>query len=354
METRNEKRVLERDTIVQLQNLGRLAMLRVKIGKVLFVCICLLLFSTVFPYSQPIGVFPINLNGESDNYISLPLQRPTVFQGRVSIVNENTFFPDVEEPPWVLNQFSDNEGFYVKICDGIYKGRTFSVNGNDTNSVNILTDRVLDFSDLVGGIFKIIPYWTPITIFEHSDVPNRTQIILRDGLSNNINNVPNTILTYYENNGWYTQTFENADHYPILKNTGLQIRTPLGSNDFVLNLVGMVPIVIEKGEFVNFPNNFGTDIWFGFTVPEDITLQNSLLSFKNRVMIFVYKNSFGYNPTPSDVYTFFEGYGWFNSRFVDSSGVILEPNESFVIRFPKTNEKQYFVWERFPIYMNEF
>lgn len=132
--------------------------------------------------TEPVGFTTTSLLGNSDTYVSIPFTRPPEFVAGISsaVTSGTTGIITVAGNPWTANQFvyggTQHNHYYALIGPisgtATKEGHTYLIIGNGTGTLMVDT-RNDDSSNLSTIPFntqvRVIPYWTPATIFPASD-----------------------------------------------------------------------------------------------------------------------------------------------------------------------------------------
>lgn len=176
--------------------------------------------------TSPVGFNTIVALGNSDTRFSIPLQRPSVYQGLVQSVSGSVITVQ-GLPGWTLNQFSYVSGtqtntYYVTPTTGNKIGMFYTITANaaDSGTANTTTLTVnsdgdtLDNSSgiLNGDSISIIPYWTLNTVFpgqvgitsttSASGAGSMTRIFLPDPTSAGVDLAATISYYYYSGTGF--------------------------------------------------------------------------------------------------------------------------------------------------------
>jgi uncharacterized protein (TIGR02597 family) len=132
--------------------------------------------------TDPVGFTTTSLLGNSDTYVSIPFTRPPEFvAGISSAVTSGTMgIITVAGNPWTANQFvyggTQHNHYYALIGPisgtATKEGHTYLIVGNGTGT--LMVDARNDDSSNLSTIpfntqVRVIPFWTPATIFPASD-----------------------------------------------------------------------------------------------------------------------------------------------------------------------------------------
>lgn len=128
-------------------------------------------------FNLPLASSNVTLYGNSDNYVSVPVHRPAVFQGHVQSVSGNVVTVQ-GTPEWatgpeqfVYVQGTQSNTYYVEFNSGSKIGMIYTVTDNGSNTLTLnLNGDALDGSNGTGAVatndaISIVPYWTLGTLF---------------------------------------------------------------------------------------------------------------------------------------------------------------------------------------------
>ena len=325
--------------------------------KLLYAATAALVMPIVLQTQSAAGCFPVLLQAGADNAVGIPLQRPAGYVGRIHSIN-GFEINLVASANWATNALvGENEAgeqYYCEIRTGALAGATFPIVSNSDGSFTIsplsedIAELRTDLEDGAGDVILVIPYWTPASLFHYTDVPENTHLIL---LENDCADIRESLV--YGSTGWTDLDGRNADNMIIKRGEGVLVCMPQGTEDIHLNILGHVPTSPDRFIFDASADPKGTDVFFSLSNPEGISLQNAGLELDDRTVIFAYEGATGFGGNPTAVYTYYEGYGWFDELFqaVDES-VVLNPGRAYFIRTPKSEPNTQWVWTRSPNYLS--
>ena len=329
-------------------------------GLSLWICAFLAMFCAAKSVKalDAVGCFPIYLAGASDSLICPPLERASVFQGRVTTVQGNRVVFEAS-PGWGLNELAGagtaGEYFACVVNSGPLAGTAYPILSNDAGTIRISFEG--DFGQVVAArlrreTVRIVPYWTPRSLFAHSEVPNRSILFLYDNDISGVNKSPVEVFTYYAGYGWYQPDFSPADDYPLPRGLGLRLRLPSDATERILNVIGTVPPSKDRRRWETAVGN-QTDLHFGLNHPERCSLAEAGLSLPDRSILFVWSHFSGYNTSPDYVFTYYKTYGWYDAWFnrVDT-WFELEPGFAYRLRLPATASPVAVEWHHRPSYLD--
>jgi len=176
-------------------------------------------------YSPIVGFNTITALGNSDTRFSVPLHRPSVYEGLVQSVSGSVITVQ-GLPGWILNQFvysagSQTNSYYASVRSGNKEGMYYTVTANsaDSGTTNTSTLNVDTAGDVIdgGGIAQgdsltIIPYWTLATLFSNqtgvtttssiSGAGSLTRILIPDLTSSGVDLAATVSYYYYNGTGF--------------------------------------------------------------------------------------------------------------------------------------------------------
>ena len=309
----------------------------------------------------PAGSFPIVLRAGADTAVGMPLERPAIFVSRLASVDGETLTV-AAEPDWGVDSLAgaDGEYFYCQVFSGDLRGTIFTITGNGSRSLTVaaagedlarLATNALD-GDGLGDQIRIVPCWTPETVFAHTPAPVGTTIYVYDCGRVGLNKAPSAAFQATAD-GWVDADGHSGDTFPLRRGHGFFVRLPETSEDQVLTVVGCVPTIPERFVFEGTCVEDGADVLFGLANPEPLAIAAAGLEFGNRTQVFEFRGDRENGRRPSRVRTYHEGYGWFDEvyRRADES-VELVPGYSYLVRIPATAVATQWIWEREPGYLS--
>lgn len=305
--------------------------------------------------AQPVGMFRIPLEGSADTLLSIPLERRALFAGQAeSLSVDNALSLSGASGLDDLAAETNGAYFYLAVRSGALEGYEIPILAIDSSTVSLgLGSEPLEELS-AGDAVAICPYWTPGSLFAHSEVADHTQLYVFGAGSADSNESPDEILTYLEGEGWFTSGDFAATDYPLRRGDGLLLRLAEGTEDSYLNIVGRAPLNPTRKSFPVDAQTAGTDTVFGLTTPVPVSLGDANLGFADRTSLFFYEeDDRGYDPGPSQMLTYYAGYGWFDGLFrqVDESAIELKPGRAYVLRTPGSSDQAEWLWSVRPSYL---
>ena len=328
--------------------------------------------------TDPVGYNTLTLRANSDTYVSVPFQRPSVFVGQVSSVSGNML--TLAGASWTTNQFvyaagSQANTYYAFIRSGSKEGNYYTITASGSNSLTVDLGGDTLAGLAAGDSVSVIPYWTLGTVFPASDVGvsfassasaavRPTQILIPDLASAGINLAP-TVTYFFYNGAWrrfgQSLTLNKNDDvllpdaYFIVRNQAFTGATTQTGNVLVKKLV--TPLATRVGGKQDNPvavlrpipvtlNDSGLISSGAFAPTTSVALRtDELLVFDNTVT--------GTNKSASATYFYYNG-AWrkFGSSLALDFGstVVFSPNTAVQIRKASSATGASIVWTNSPTY----
>ncbi len=165
---------------------------------------------------DPVGVVKISCLGASDTIVSLPLNRPTVFEGvaLASTTTDTTGTLTFSGNPFTPDTFKYVTGtqpntYFAFIASGDKEGCYYTITGNTTNAltIDLNGDSLAAVTSAI--TVKIIPYWTLGTVFPDGagvaaseGFTTATQVLIPDTATAGTNLSASAIYYYSASAGW--------------------------------------------------------------------------------------------------------------------------------------------------------
>ncbi len=126
--------------------------------------------SAVSEATTPIvGILQVDALGNSDTYISIPLQQTAVFNGAVSSATGSVLTVE-GTPGWTDDEFAADTAYFLFVRDADVSGvagNYVTITGNTASTLTLDSD---DLTELTSGdAISIHPYWTLSTVFPDGD-----------------------------------------------------------------------------------------------------------------------------------------------------------------------------------------
>ena len=338
--------------------------------------------SSVSTTTDPVGVFNFTALGASDTFISLPLHRPTVFQGTVSTVSGNTVTVS-GSPAWTVNQFAYAAGtqsnyYYAQFAGGAKEGLYFTVTSNTDASITVSLSGDTLAAVAAGDAVRIIPYWSLNTVFpagagfkpSPSFTPVST-ILFPDHGTAGVNLSPATQYFYYSGAafggaGWRQvggAAIQKFDDQPILPDSYFIVRHTT-TGDVTFSVSGEVQVHNFKSYLSVLSANTMQDNAVALNLPTAMTLTQSNLvqsgsfapstSFTPVDTLLVFDNTVtGFDKAASEQYFYysgaaFGGAGWRKvggtATAIYDTTAIFQPGRGYIIRKGAVATPQSTVW----------
>ncbi len=310
--------------------------------------------------SPPVGSYPLRVNASGDTSIGLPLERAGAYAGRIQSVKGSTIRV-VGEPGWQSDYWSGmndaGEIYFCQIITGELAGASFTIMGNTDNTLHVLHG----YEDLgllkrqaageTGDTIRIVPYWTPETLFAHADVPDRTQVLVYES-EVGIAQFGYQSFTYHAGAGWKDATGADVSTHPLRTDRGMIVRGT-GEAAIEIDLLGFVPVVARRVVINGFADIFGSQMLFTVGSPEAIPVNLSGLDVLDRTRITTQAEYRGKTFIPSSVYTYHADFGWLDQAFRPvGDDVVLEPGKAYFVRVPRARADMQWVWSHTPDYVD--
>lgn len=309
--------------------------------------------------APPVGSFPLRVNAKGETAIGLPLERAAVFAGRIDkVVGDQLTL--AAAPAWSTDRWAGAEGelYYCQVVTGELAGATFEIGSNGSNSLKLLNkgeDLGLlktQARDGTGDTVRIIPYWTPETVFSRSDVPDGTTLALYELDIKGFYQMAALELTYREGQGWRGGQGEDLSRYPLMPDRGMIVRGT-GKHAIDVDLTGFVPVVPQRVVVNGYNDRFGTQYLFAVNHPEALSVSDSRLDLMDRTRIVTQPEYQGETFIPARTYIYYEGHGWFDQAYREvNPNDVLEPGKAYFLHLPRANKDVQWVWSHTPGYVN--
>jgi uncharacterized protein (TIGR02597 family) len=312
--------------------------------------------------SPPAGVFPIAMRAGADTAVGLPLERGAVFSGRLEAVEGSTLTL-AADPGWAPDSLAGvnpkGEYHYCLVVSGALEGARFPILANGSRTLTLASEgedlSLLRLGDASGpaDAVRILPFWTPETVFAFTGLPAGARLLIFDSEGPGLRRSPCVVLHFAGEAGWVDAAGAPAEAYPLRHGHGFFVRLPSGANDLPLQLVGFAPVTRERYVFSGWAGAAGSDRLFALGQPEPIVLADSGLDFTNFTKVFAYDGDQSSVEAPAAVYTYLEGFGWFDERYRPVGDLaLLRPGFAYFVRIPAVAEDCEWVWDRQPTYLD--
>lgn len=336
--------------------------------------------------SDPVGAFRFRLRGSSDTVVSVPLLRPALVEGAISVqaANQLTLTVDVPALP--------STGAFVLVVTGPLEGAVLPISSLSDRTLTVAAG-AFDLSalqtELVNGVgagnrVAVVPYWTLDTLFPagagvnaSTSASNRaTDLLLFDDTVTGTNLSAAATFFYFAGNtnkpaGWYkvgdtatpkgSQPLKPGGYFIVrhkvatdttLLVTGcvqmagyrlpLWLRTVNGAQDNLVSLMAAAPVSLSSSGLVA-SGAFQAS-------PSASNRTDELLVFDNTLVAL--------NKSASATYFYFPGNGskpagWYKVGDTSqaSDGVLLHPGDGFIIRKRQPTTVHADQWFGLPSYL---
>lgn len=322
-------------------------------------------------YTPAGGYFTMNVQGGTDNHVSLPLMEKAVAFGSISDVSQDKVTARTKN--WTDGGFryvagSQNATYYAEFASGALAGVRYRILDNtedtlllDTQGDDLTAHRLgaVNFGDVV----RIRPLWTVGKVFgaTESEVvltpkPNALipgdSVLLYDDQSVGQNKAPNTEIAFVHGLGWRVtgdlstdQTFRAFEPgQPLI----VRRRSSQSVNVAIVGyaLTGAQSMYVQGGDGTS-----ANDAYVSVLFPEAVTLNNSglynvaspstsvVLSSSNSLIpgdqLLAYGNDTGFNSAPVRAFFYLNGAGWRevgNASVTTGDDFALQPGQAYIIR----------------------
>jgi uncharacterized protein (TIGR02597 family) len=338
--------------------------------------------SAVDAFSDPVGYHTLPITGASDNVMSLPMVRDSVFAGTVAgAVTANSFNVSAgpTPPTWTANQFAYSAGiqpltYYVEFTSGSLQGIYYKITANGTASLTLDTegDNLTNHPIIgnptaavaAGNSIKIRPYWrikdvlenqgTPIIEPRASEFAPKDDVLVPNYTSVGLNKAPNATLYYLTGVGWQLVGDEGTDYADFIfrPNEAFVIRRRNAAN---INLTNIGSVLINKAiTFVPGGNGLvGNDTYISLSRPSSVSLDASGLRNADQALslikdspsdfnitdqLLAFTAGTGYNRAPARTFYYLTGAGGGWREFGDEENTtigatfLLEPGKAYIVR----------------------
>lgn len=348
-------------------------------------------------YTDPVGFYTLNIVGASDNVMSLPMVRDSVFSGAVGTgtISQNVFtaVSGSASPGWAASQYQYRDAtqaspqpqtYYVEFTSGALKGLYYKIDNNDASTLTLDTEG--DFLNqshsisgnstgalAVGDTFKIRPYWRIKDVFESNGTPliearpnivlPKDDIMIPNYTTVGINKASNLIIFYTTQTtapangpGWRAAGQGSTDYgdYILRPNEAVIVRRRNAASFSITNLGGVM--TNKTVSFISGGNGaISNDTYLSINRPAPVSLDDSGLRIADQTNspikdsangivrqdeLYAFNAPSGYNQGAPNIYYYLAGNGW---RKVGSSAtdigstVFLEPGKAYFIRKKAAN-----------------
>ncbi|MCH8476113.1 MAG: TIGR02597 family protein [Opitutales bacterium] len=284
--------------------------------------------------TDPVGYVTIEIPANSDGLISVPLSQSSEFVGTINAFSSGTI--SVEgDPDFTEDVFYDNGHHFVVFASGDAEGLYATINGNESDEIDILFHSH-DFSDLIspGDSFKVVKAHTFGSVF--TDIPDGVQILLFNSDSTGINKSSSTVVTNFEDFGWFSGSGEENDS-AIFPGEGLILRNNTSTS---LSVTFQGAVEMNSQGQVLFHENLSSrqDVRFGLRTGAPVEVGEIDFNAVEGDQILIFSNSTsGTNKSSSLILTYFDGFGWFSGSG-DENDFQLEPGVSYIYRLAPNPE----------------
>ncbi|WP_438479934.1 TIGR02597 family protein [Oleiharenicola lentus] len=335
--------------------------------------------------SDPVGVFKLRLQGNSDTTVSLPLLRPALAEGALASRTGSTFTLTVDVPALPVG------GAFVLVMNGSLEGTVLPITDVNGRTVTIAAGAI-DLSALhtetvqgpaLGDTVAVVPYWTLDTVFpggsgvniSTSALTRATEIFFYNNTTAGKNRSVSPAFFYFSGN-----TSKPAGWYQVGDNTGLKGSQRLDPHNYVivrqnvatetsLAVAGAVQMAGFRVPLALLAADTDQDHFLGLPCAVPMTLSASRLVASGAFAVstsavtradelYVFNNAMvAKNKSPSAPYFYFAGNaqkiaGWYQvGASVPDTSFTLKPGEGFIIRKRQAATIRTDLWDALPVYL---
>ncbi len=278
--------------------------------------------------------FSFSIEPGSETWVSIPVHPPAAFEGEVlEVVGRTITFtqrfcePDCENvSAYDVVSVSDR----ILVTSGEYAGVRGSILWHDDRSVFV--DVNTDIDGIVpGDTIRMVPGWPLDSLFP-AETPDGTQVLLFEPRPRGVNISASAIYEYTTSGGgWYNVVTGKPVGEAVLHETDvILVRDPRAEGApggaYLLEIAGQVSPLPPRVDLGVRPANAPQEVRFG--VPRTVSLGESGLGASGD-RLYVLPVSGG--TTPTTLYVFFEGFGWFEGA-INVNNRELEAGRAYIYR----------------------
>jgi hypothetical protein len=307
---------------------------------------------------QAVGVYPLELEGGGDHFFSLPLERPTVFQGRVATVSGQWLVMEAQ-PGWVENAWAGggDEPLHAAcvVSSGPLAGASFPILANSDRGllVSLEGETVASLAEaLPGERIRVVPYWTPRSLFAHTEVPVGTELFLYENGSKGLFQEPLEGMFFIPEVGWLWRDQRLAEDAPLERGTVVGLRLPWGIERLTVELVGSVPPTKDRRRWV--PDvSVVREFLVGLGHPEALPLSQVVLEGATLAILLPWEPGLPAWTMPTEWYVYGLGAGWQVYPSRRSTLPTMEPGKAYRLWVFSTvfNRPSGVIWSHRPRYL---
>ncbi|HRY46596.1 MAG TPA: TIGR02597 family protein [Candidatus Paceibacterota bacterium] len=310
-----------------------------------------------FEVVAPAGFQRFSLQGNSDNFVTLPFFRPAVAYGKVTGIGGNTLAVS-GGTAWNADEFVYSAGiqsntYFVLLTSGQRQGRYFTILGNteDTLMVDLNDDTLGGIS--VGDSIAVVPYWTLSTLMpggkgihvSTSPLIRKSEILFVNVDGIGINRSASKTFFYY-GDSWkqFGQGLANKNDEVLLPDVYFIVRhnistaTSLTLSGEVLNSSWTMPVTVnsvaKQDNFIGLPRPVMTSLNNSGLIESGAFQSSSSPLFRVDELLVFDNAVIGKNRSASATYYHYNG-AWrkFGAGLTDVGNLpILGPGVAAIIR----------------------
>ena len=297
--------------------------------------------------TDPVGFVTNEVPANSDAIFSAVMSRPSAYAGAVATVDDADTVSLTGNPDFTVDQFAPTDeagsnSYYILFTSGDREGLWAVISANTASSVDV-TFVNQDFgstpgdSVVAGDTVKIIPFWTPGTLFPDEDVTNLSELLVFSRAQAGVNLAASATYVSYDDFGWYDGP-TNVNNLPIYPDESVVFRNTSGAVQSFTQ-AGNVPMSAYRTVLSLVANGTTQDIRLTSGLPVAVSLQELVdagaASDGDQILIF--NNSVtGQNKAAAMTAVYYNGFGWYDGP-TDVNGHTIEVGQGIVYRKSGTN-----------------
>ncbi|MFP4542550.1 MAG: TIGR02597 family protein [Opitutales bacterium] len=307
-----------------------------------------------------VGYFPLEVPGGASSAIGLPLERHPVYAGEVRAAEgSHVLLTDV--PRWRRNALAGRDGgerFFVQFTTGALAGEVYLVEGNARDRLSLAAGDLTGLRTREGAgegdRLRVVPYWTPASIFAHVTVPSGSTLQVPSLGSGVLRSEALETLTCEVGSGWTDGAGAPADHWPIPPGRGVWFRPNTSSALFTVDLKGVLPPVAVRVEVASPGRGQPSSELLSLPYPVAMSLAELALAPPAAAVLEVLVPGAGPGDPPTRSMRFDLARGWLGADMEPVEDTFrLEPGAAFRLRLPSgRGEGQVFGWAPLPGYLS--
>ena len=312
---------------------------------------CATVLPAAAPVQGPVGFVNVVVPAQSDAMVSIPMNRSSVFQGKVSSIAGNKVTLDAAP------SLPAGSTYALVLISGAKEGMAARIAAQSGAQLTLSLDAGDDLTGVAAGAngdkVSIIPYWTPTSLLP-ATLPAGVKILGFDSGTAAGINLPASVTYVHNGGGIWKNGASGADASAALLpfGGGFILRNPTAT-PLKIMLVGEAPIRKHRLKLSTLAGNTPQDIRFGYVSAVAENLNNAGLTAQEGDQIFGYDNAAtGFNKAPSQMLVMAQGV-WkdvITDKPVGST-FSLKPGFAYVYRKAATGTPSISIWSDAPSYL---